>query len=115
MKVQLTPLTYEQKILPASLSLSGLPQPASSLLALSSHPRALAVAVRTPRRDFSPASRGPSPGPEHVPDFFPCSLAPAAADMPCTAEPMAFGAGDEVVGAALEAEAGGAPGVWLVV
>ena len=86
MKVQLTPLTYEQKILPASLSLSGLPQPASSLLALSSHPRALAGAARTPRRNFSAASRGPSPGPQHVPDFLPCRIAAAAADLPLTAE-----------------------------
>ena len=58
---------------------------ASSLLALSSHPRARAVAVRTPRRNFSSASCGPSPGPEHAPEFFACRLAAAAADWPLTA------------------------------
>lgn len=74
---------------------------ASSLKALSSHPRALAARRATPRREFSAASRGPSPGPQPTPEFFPCSLAPAAAGMPLTAEPMRFGAGDEVVGGAL--------------
>ena len=54
--------------------------------ALSSHPRALVVDVRASRRDFSAASHGSSPGPEHVPDFLPCRLAAAAADWPLTAE-----------------------------
>ena len=80
---------------------------ASSLKALSSHPRALAARRATPRREFSAASRGPSPGPQPTPEFFPCSLAPAAADMSSIAESMALGAGDEVVSAALGAEAVG--------
>ena len=82
--------------------------------ALSSHPRALAARRATPRREFSAASRGPSPGPQPVPDFFPCSLAPAAADTPWRAEPMAFGAGDEVVGAAVGAAAVGEKPVPLL-
>jgi len=59
------------------------------LHALSSHLHALAVAVRAPRRDFSLASHGPSQGPQHMPEFFPCCIVPAATDVPLTAEPMA--------------------------
>lgn len=55
------------------------------------------------------ASRGPSPGPQPTPEFFPCSLAPAAAGMPLTAEPMRFGARDEVGGALGTAAVGEKP------
>ena len=57
--------------------------------ALSSHLHALAVAVRAPRRGFSLASHGPSQGHQHMPEFFPCCIVPAAADVPLTAEPIA--------------------------
>ena len=59
------------------------------LHALSSHLHALDVAVRPPRRDFSLASHGPSQGHQHMPEFFPCCIVPAATDVPLTAEPMA--------------------------